>query len=481
MRLGKNFQRNFCTTRLRNSSTTSLKDIASAFVPYAYKHAVGYGAQYLSRYLRRNAGNSLGRADPPQMPFRRFNGRRSAVMRRRRGFMTSRKLRPYRASRSTRRPTYRRRRFSRRRIGKRSRFSKRGRSSRRSSGKRFVARNLPSRLQDPPRWHIYRHTASVTDVSTLGPTSGISQWYFDLAHGQSKDYDGLVALMCMAKANIYQATPGFSRVLPLRPMGSLRVLKSYMVLYMTNNSSTPVYVKMAVFKPRKHINDAVMRPSPLANNDIGRNGNGLPNEWWSQQAMDIMNLPSLYTEGIDFTDDLVNEGLAMFGVTWKSSPTFRRYYTGKIKEFQFAPQECKKFIFKKRGFSLDMTSEYTLQPATSADQTTWPANYAVVFPSLYAVPTDTGFAEMHARRGMYISFLCNGIPAATTPQGPTPDAVTLTQPYFDMFWLNAYKYGWSPHNFREFHSNTNPLIDDDAQLAIPMPGSIAPGPVIVPV
>jgi len=341
--------------------------------------------------------------------------------------------------------------------------------------KRLVARNLPSRLQEPPRWHIYKYTASVTDVSTLGPTSGIAQWFFDLAHGQSYHYDGLVALMAMAKLNIATVGSPITSFQPWRPSGSLRVIKSYMVLYMTNNSSTPVYVKMAIFKPRKNINTVGMRPSALADQDITMQGTQLPNESFQHNfgPFDVDD----YTEGVKLTDDIFNEGLSMFGTTWKSSPSFRRYYSGKIKEFKFQPQECKKFIFKKRGFSLDLASEYTLQPGTT-EQGNWPVYYGAPNANLYLLPVDSGFAEMHARRGMYISFLCNGIPASTDPIGPVPDAVTLTQPFFDMFWINAYKYGWSPHTYREYHTNANPLIDDVAQLAIPMPGSTSAGPVI---
>jgi len=350
----------------------------------------------------------------------------------------------------------------------------------RKKAKRFVARNLPKRLQEPPKWHIYQRV----DTLSVGgaPVIGTGQWFFDIPHGLSSDYDGLVALMCTSKNNIIEVAnptppPALLGTSPDKPNGFLQVYKSYMVLYITNNSSTPVYAKMAIFRPRKHINIPEMRPSPLADADLEAFGQGdIQNEWVGPQALVNLGMQLTYQEYPAFTDGVrPTIGLNNFGTTWHSSPSFRRFYKGKAREIMWAPMECKKFVFsRKRPVSLDLETEYTMQPATTSS-TNFPVNF-VHAPVFYAVPTDSGFADMHKGRGMYVSFLCNGIPVRTDP-GDAPVQVTMTQPVFDIHYINAYKYGWSPNTYRQWTTNQNPLGTGDPAgwMAIPMPGAIVPG------
>lgn len=74
-------------------------------------------------------------------------------------------------------------------------------------------------------------------------------------------------------------------------------------------------------------------------------------------------------------------------------------------------------------------------------------------------------------RGFFVSFLLHGIPA----RAEDSLSVGLTQPKFDIYWLNAYKYGWRDPNYREYHVNPNPLESDQPSVAIPGFGTL-PGP-----
>jgi len=114
---------------------------------------------------------------------------------------------------------------------------------------------------------------------------------------------------------------------------------------------------------------------------------------------------------------------------------------------EFAKQSA---AFKKAHPSLDSlpSSEYTMQPATTSEtQVPWEDQ------NMYLLPQSTGFSVMHAKRGFFVSFLLHGIPVADE----AATGVGLTQPKFDCYWLNAFKYGYTEPSMREFHGNLNPL------------------------
>lgn len=449
-------------------------EVARALGPSLYKAAVGHGTRYLSGFLRTRATRALSRSDSMARGRIPWGGRSRGSQ-----YAARRTLR-FKTGRKFIRPSNRR---AGRRMPKRRRFPRRRRISKRSSnkrGKRFVARNLPNRLQDPPKWHIYRRSLSLFPGGGGGVTNG--QFFFDIPHGLSSDYDGLVALMAAAKANVthFGAAPPAGGWAPYWPNGTLSVKKSYMMLFITNNSSTPVYAKMAVFRPRKHVNTANMQPSSLADVDITNNGDRVTNEWDRMGTVSTL-YPQTYPEYLGMTDDVEAGGLADIGMIWQQSPSFKRFYKGKIKNLKWAPMECKKFLFKKRGFGLDLATEYTMQPATT-NPTNYPVewNAGTVPPTAYYVtPVQTGFETMHQRRGFFVSFLAHGIPCSSDPTAQ-PTQMTLTAPMFDMYYINAYKYGWSPHTYRETHFNANPLSAVlDPWMAIPMPGAIQSGGVVL--
>lgn len=388
-----------------------------------------------------------------RIPWGGQSRRSQGVARRSLRFRTRSKFGKIRRSKRSfgRRP--RRRRFKTRRSGGRAR----------RASKRFVARNLPSRLQDPPKWHLYRRTLSLTPA---GVSASNQQFWFDIPHGLSSDIDGLVALMVAAKGNVVQTAPPDWQ--PQLPNGLLRVVKSYMILFITNNSSTPVYAKMAVFRPRKNINEGPgTYPSSLADTDLIYN---------SRQTKEWQPSNFTYSSVTGLTDDVTSDGLGTIGYLWQNSVAFNRFYKGKIKSLKWAPMECKKFLFKHKGFSVDLSTEYTMQPGTT-NPINWPVPFAEP-PTYYVTPKDTGFSEMHRGRGMFVSFLAHGIPVSSDPN-TAPTQMTLTNPMFDMFYTNAYKYAWSPLTQREYHSNANPISAVlDPWMAVPMPGATEAGPVV---
>nr|QXP07741.1 MAG: putative capsid protein [Arizlama virus] len=299
-------------------------------------------------------------------------------------------------------------------------------------------------FKTPPKWHIYRQTGQI-EPSTEGFTA-LGQTSFDIVHGHQTHYDGLVALQCVATGNMKLNTTDWE---PRMNNGMTKVLKSYMILYMTNNSSTPVYGKMCVARPRRHVNDLVQYPSPIAEADL-RERDLIPNEAGNQY--NAFSAVSTQYNQLDVTANVGGTSLTDMGWVWHNSVSFRRQFKAKIKEVNWAPMECKRFIFKfKRRVSIDHMSEYTMSPATSnANPNQWEDN------PYYLLPVNSGFSEMHAKRGFFVSFLMHGIPVS----GATPNegVVGLTQPKMDLYWLNAYKYGWQAVNKREYHVSTpNPL------------------------
>lgn len=323
----------------------------------------------------------------------------------------------------------------------------------------------------PPKWHIYRNTALLSPGSSSGFTT-TGQTTIDIAHGTSAHYDGLVMLQAIAKNNVTQTAPGPPPTFePYMNDQFLHVKKSYMVLYMTNNSATSVYGKMAVFKPRKHINAIQMFPGPLANADLAQ-PNAVRNEWLNPVSIGNLGYQQFYNQYEDMAELVGPTGLTDMGWIWQNSPSFRRIYKAKVRTVNWAPMECKKFIFKmKKHISIDTATEYTGGPATTAAAF---VDYTNPGPFSWVItPTGTGFAEMHAKRGFFVSFLLHGIPARDADDL----GVGLTQPKMDLYWLNAYKYGWSELSRREFHVSTpNPLNTAAASVAIPGFGTVAGPP-----
>lgn len=359
-----------------------------------------------------------------------------------------------------------RRRYPRRTVKKLKKFGRRVKRALKAVRKRrapgYVGKN-------PPKWHIYRSTALLDAGTKFTATAQAS---LDVAHGFQGHYDGLVALAQVAQMNV-KSLGGAPTAYSLgTPNVYVKVLKSYMILYMTNNSNTPVYGKMAVFKPRKNINVVEQTPGQLAGFDIsGQNAGTRPqNEYVNNQAIANLGFDTTYP-GYSMTDDVAATTLTDMGWTWQNSPSFQRYWKGKMKKVDWAPMECKKFVFKfKRGFTIDCTSEYTLQPSTATVPGTgvWETT-----PDIYLTPSDSGFAYMHKSRGFFVSFLMHGIPA----RDATGTQIGLTQPNMDMYWLNAYKYGWNTPNKKEFHVNPNPLATIAPQI-VQMFSPVA-GPVVV--
>jgi len=334
--------------------------------------------------------------------------------------------------------------------------------------KRRVASALPQRLKLPPKWHLYRATAL---VSPGGAISGAQATLLDFGHGISAHYDGLVALAAVAKGN-YHFNGTSSLHQGVNPNFFLNVTKSYMIIFITNNSATSVYGKIAVCRPKKHINLQNMYPSPLASADISGPSNSgdplIPNE-----SMAYDSLPEAsYGNVTGMTDEVHQTNLNDIGWVWQNSPSFRRYYKCKMKELVWAPMECKRFIFKMRkGISIDCATEYTLQPDTT---TTAPPVSFVSTPTYYVTPQQTGFAEMHAKRGFFVSFKIHGIPV----RNAAATEVSFTEPAMDIYWLSAYKYGWSVPGYREYHASGNPLTGTDQKVAIPGFGSVPAAPQI---
>lgn len=328
--------------------------------------------------------------------------------------------------------------------------------------------------KNPPKWHIYRSTSLLNAGTKFTATAQAS---LDVAHGFQGHYDGLVALAQVAQMNIKNLGGGPPVAYSLgKPNTYVKVYKSYMILYMTNNSNTPVYGKMAVFKPRKNINVVEQTPGQLAGFDISGAdqstfaGPSVQNEYVNEQALANLGFAQTY-DGYGPTDDVRTTTLTDMGWTWQNSPSFQRYWKGKMKKVDWGPMECKKFVFKfKRSFTIDCTSEYTLQPSTTTVPGTgvWETT-----PDIYLTPSDSGFAYMHKSRGFFVSFLMHGIPA----RDATSTNVGLTQPNMDMYWLNAYKYGWTTPNKKEFHVNPNPLAAIAPQI-VQMFSPVA-GPVVV--
>lgn len=333
-----------------------------------------------------------------------------------------------------------------------------------------VRRALPQRLRSsPPKWHIYRTTAVINpeDEGAGGPvTTSTGQTAVDIAHGLSTHYDGIVALQAVAKMNMKFSTTLY----PNKPIGKVHIYKSYMVLYMTNNSATPVYGKMAVCRPRKGINTQQVSPSSLASFDLQGPVNNVPNEYVGQDIYLNASLPNTYSGSVGMTDRVFPPvGITDIGFIWQNSPAFKSMYKIKMKEITWAPMECKQFRFKMRkNVSVDIASEYTLSPATTASSLPRPF---LDDPTYYLNAKDTGMSVMGRGRGFFLSFLLHGIPARSEDNL----SVGLTQPKFDLFWLNAYKYGWQDPNYREFHVNQNPLESEVPSVAIPGFGTV-PGP-----
>jgi hypothetical protein len=259
----------------------------------------------------------------------------------------------------------------------------------------------------------------------------------------------------------------------------LNIKKSYMLLFMTNNSATSVYGKMIVCKPRKGINSTNMWPSVMASADINGAQTTAPgpnlaaNDWVNPVTYTSILGVAEYQDFLGMTDLVGPTNLTDIGWLWHNSPAFQRYYKRpKVREITWAPMECKKLTFKfKKRINIDTSSEYTFRPATSElpdNVTTFQFGGALDWT---ATPALTGFDEMHAKRGFFVSFIMHGIPARATENGP----IGLTQPNMDLYWINAYKYGWSSPGRREFHVSTpNPLGSGVPVVAIPGFGT-APG------
>lgn len=338
--------------------------------------------------------------------------------------------------------------------------------------RRAVGRKGPA-----PKWHIFRSTAKMSPTTDFTATG---QATMDVPHGHQTHFDGLVALQAVATQNVQNATTHYH---PQSMDRYLNVQKSYMVLFITNNSATSVYGKMAVFKPRKGINDLHMWPSKIASDDLngkdadtGAGPNMPANEWISAQSMVNLGNNNEYNDYLGLTDMVGPTNLTDMGWIWQNSPAFKRYYKGKIRTVTWAPMECKKFTFKmKKRINIDTSAEYTMRPATGdllAGGLTGnnPAQYGGALDWMLS-SQQSGFSEMHPRRGFFVSFLLHGIPARADDDG----GVGLTQPKMDMYWLNAYKYSWSSPNRREFHVSTpNPLGAITPFVAIPGFGT-APG------
>lgn len=362
----------------------------------------------------------------------------------------------YRIRRRKRLPRRLRRVIRRRRV-KKARFR---RAVRRAVGSKSV-----------PKWIIFRSTALLSPTSQFTTTG---QTLVDIAHGHQSHYDGIVAMQQAAKMNIaYGISP--APTAPDIASTYCRVKKSYMVLFITNNSVTPVYGKMAVFKPRKHINLVSLQPSAVANADIESSTGPVANEYVSQQAYANLGIGPNYSDYDGFTDGVLPTNLTDIGWIWQNSTSFKKYYKGKIRNVTWGPQECKKFTFKMRkSFSIDAYTEYTLRPATSPNPSLLGWDTTANF---YTQPTQSGFAEMHAKRGFYVSFMLHGVPARDSAD----TTVGLTQPKMDMFWLNAYKYSWSDPTRREWHmGGDNPLGSVVPQFAIPGFGTVPGAPQVAP-
>lgn len=364
--------------------------------------------------------------------------------------------------------------WRRRRMPYRKRKSRRIGKIRRAKFARKVRRALPPRLKSsPPKWHIYRSTAVVNPGTTSGDMTANGQHSIDVAHGLSSHYDGLVALQAVAKMNITSSGGGSPTWTPGRAIGTLQVYKSYMVLYMTNNSSTPIYGKMAVCRPRKGINAVSVTPGPCASADIMGPGINVPNEYAMQAWIQALNGIDEYEEYTGLTDQVQQpQGVTDMGFIWQNSPAFKSMYKIKMKNITWAPMECKQFRFKmKKTVNIELSTEYTLQPDTTS--TAAPRSWSQP-PTYYLDPKDTGASVMARGRGFFVSFLLHGIPARTVVEN-VETGVSLTMPKFDIYWLNAYKYGWRDPNYREYHVNPNPLEAEQPTMAIPGFGSL-PGP-----
>lgn len=322
----------------------------------------------------------------------------------------------------------------------------------------------------PPKWHIFRSTALINQGT--GGFTATGQHTVDIAHGSSAHYDGLVMLQAVAKGNLVTTATGPPPTFgPYMADQFLHVHKSYMILFMTNNSATSIYGKMAVFKPRKHINAVQMYPGPIANADLAQ-PTAVRNEWMSIQTLSNVGLQQFYPQYEDMTELVAPTGLTDMGWVWQNSPSFRRLYKAKIKNITWAPMECKKFIFKfRKPITIDTATEYTCQPATTAAAFV-PFQQAGAN-SWVITSNGTGFQEMHAKRGFFASFLLHGIPARSADDLE----IGLTQPKMDIYWLNAYKYSWSELARREFHvSSPNPLGNVAPSVAIPGFGTVAGTP-----
>lgn len=296
------------------------------------------------------------------------------------------------------------------------------------------------------------------------------QHAIDIAHGLSSHYDGIVALQAMAKMNAKYNGSSWS---PDKPIGTVQIYKSYMVLYMTNNSSTPIYGKMAVCRPRKGINIVQLTPGPCASSDIQGPAANVANEYVGEAGLDNLGISDNYGDYTGLGDQVEQPlGVTEMGFIWQQSPAFKRMYKIKMKNITWAPMECKQFRFKmKKTVNIELATEYTLQPATTSALPPRNWQQGAVY---YLDPLETGAAVMARGRGFFVSFLLHGIPARTVVSG-APTGVSLTMPQFDIYWLNAYKYGWRDPNFREFHVNPNPLEAQQPTMAIPGFGTL-PGP-----
>lgn len=364
-------------------------------------------------------------------------------------------------------------RIRRRRVPKAVRHRRRVKKARfRRFAKRV--RRAVGRKGPAPKWHIFRSTQTLDPGSDFTATG---QALVDIVHGHSTHYDGLVALQSVATQNVSATEANWNPTFADR---FLNVKKSYMVLFITNNSATSVYGKMGVFRPRKGINNPVMWPTPIASNDLnGRDAasagpNAVTNEWLNPFNLTGFSAGEAYDDYTNMTDKVGPTNLTDIGWVWQNSPAFKRYYRGKIHNVTWAPMECKKFTFKlKKRINIDTSSEYTLRPATSA----LPAGSA---PFAYGGALDwvitssqTGFSEMMPRRGFFVSFMLHGIPA----RGDNDVSVGLTQPKMDMYWINAYKYAWSSPGKREFHVSTpNALAATTPFVAIPGFGTVPGAP-----
>lgn len=359
-------------------------------------------------------------------------------------------------------------RIRRRRVPRRQRYR---RKVRRARFKRFAkkVRKAVGRRGKPPKWHIFRSTAVLSPGGSITTTG---QGIMDIAHGHSTHYDGLVALGAVAQNNVQKVEGTPDTYSPMFADRFLNVYKSYMVLYMTNNSSTHVYGKMAICKPRKHINSPNMHPGLIADHDINGMNGAITNEYLSSQSLANLGVDTNYNAYNDMTELVGGTSLNDLGWVWHNSPSFKRFYKAKIRTCDWAPMECKKFIFKmKRKINLDTATDYTMMPATS---TGIPTPFIVnPVTTWYVNAVSSGFSEMHQRRGFFVSFLVHGIPA----RDEAGTTIGLTAPAFDMYWLNAYKYGWSSPGRREYHVNVpNPLGEVEPQVAIPGFGTPA-GPI----